>query len=418
MRLEGRTPYKKALVIAFILFFLALWPAFTAELSVPRLEMASRGWVNDGDFVLSSVLSADLALSGGYKYSFLLGFSLEAPDLGQAIMYRNFSFSQLPPATPVDSDDYNDLVDQINNRLNNQAVLGFRIARATIRNLFSLPLEISYFVGSGDDFCAGDEFVSRFGLSSFGTEFRGFYYFPEGIGGNMSRRYNGIHGVRGTGFSFALTKWDKIVPMLYLYQNFPSDFIDPANIFGGNLYSGDLRLLFHHDWLRLEAFGGFSLNTDFDASIRAGIMAHLVGPGVEFFFQGGFPGWKVGEKFSIDNMFFLIEPRLTLGIFNMHLTFFYHPVEYIHVVTPDEKGKANINVKFLFGNLNSGIAGGIETGGELKIDGSEGFDFHISPMGTFISSGLRWDAKIRIKPLKYDTPEEMVDFFIGVRTAL
>lgn len=397
-----------------VLLLSTVWPAVAAEFTVPRVEIASRGWVDDGDFVLSSVLSADLALSGGYKFTFLLGFSLEAPDIGKAFANRNFSFGHIDPAATVTGTEYNALAD----KLNNQAVVGFRIAKATIRNLFNLPLEMSYFIGSDDDFCGGDEFSIRFGISPFGTEFRGFLYFPEGIGGNFVRRYYGIHGVRGTGFSFVLTKWEHVIPMLYLYQDFPSDFIDFTNMFGGNLYSGDLRLLFYHNWLRLEFFGGFSLNTSLDVSIRGGLMVHLAGRGVEFFFQGGIPSWKAGGKFSIDNLFFLIEPRLKLGVFNMYLTFFYHPVEYNHVISPDEKGRADINIKFLFGNVDSGLAGGIETGGELRIDGSEGFDFHISPLGTFISSGLRWDVKLRIKPLKYDTPKEMFDFFIGVRTGL
>jgi len=398
------------------MFVLAVWPAFSVEFSVPRIEMASRGWSNNGDFTFSSHFSADLALSGGYKYSFLLGFSLDAPDIGKAFTYRNSNIKHIDSGDPVYGEDYNDLADQINN----QAVLGFRIAKATIRNILGLPLEMSYFIGAGDDFCAGDEFITRFGISPFGTDFRGFISFPNGIGGNTTRRYFGIHGVRGTGFSLALTTWEHVIPMLYLYQDFPStlDYISSGNVFGGNLYSGDLRLLYIHDWLRLEVFWGFSLNTSKDLSMRGGLMFHLTGHGVEFFFQGGIPGWKAGDKFNINNLFFLIEPRLRLGFFDMYLSFFYHPVEYIHVITPEEKGRADINVKFLFGNIDSGLAGGIETGGELTIDSTDGFVFYISPIGTFISSGLRWDLKIRFMPLKYDSPKEMVDFFIGVRTAL
>jgi len=312
--------------------------------------------------------------------------------------------------------------------MNNQAALGFRIAKVSARDIFGLPLEFSYFIGSDDNFCSGDDYSSRFGLFPFGTEFRGFLYFPEGIGGNPTRRYNGIHGVRGTGFSFSLTKWEHIIPILYLYQDFAqiqlftgADRLSNSGIsyeeLGGTLYSGDLRLLFYHDWLRLEFFGGFSFNSSKDASIRGGLMAHLTGNGVEFFAQAGIPGWVGGEKFSIDNLFFLMEPRLRLGIFSMYLTFFYHPVEYIHIITPDERGKANINLKFLIGDTESGFSGGLETGGELKIDGPEDFIFYIAPLGTLISGGIRWDAKIRIRFLEYEKPKEMVDFFFGVRTA-
>lgn len=200
-----RLPGKLILILATGLFFLPFWPITAAEITIPEIEMASRGRMDDGKFVLTSVLYADLALTGGYKYAFLLGFSLE-----------------------VDTADYT------------KAVPGFRIAKATARDLFNLPLELSYFLGSDDDFCTGEEFPDRFGISRFGTEFKGFFYFPEGIGGNLSRRYNGIHGVRGTGLSFSLTKWDKIIPIFYVYQHF--DDID--NLIGGNIsiYSGDLRM--------------------------------------------------------------------------------------------------------------------------------------------------------------------------------
>jgi len=417
-RLNCNLTRKAVLILCAGFLLFSIWPASAAEFSLPRMEMATRGWVDDGDFVLSSIISADLALTGGYKYAFILGFSLEAPNIGKAFADRNIGF-EIPPSDPVLGEDYNELVDQINDRLNNQAYLGFRIAKATIRDVFGLPLEMSYFIGAGDDFCSGDEYSSRFGLLPFGTEYKGFFYFPEGIGGHPGRRYNGIHSIRGTGFSLSLSKWEKIIPSFYLYQDFPnsSDIISFKTAFGGNLYSADLRVLFYHDWLRLEAFGGLSLNTNLDVSIRGGLMTHFSGHGVEFFAQIGIPGWTAGEKFSIDNMYFLIEPRLHQGIFHMYLTFFYHPVEYIHVITPDEKGKANINIKFLFGNLDSGLSGGIETGGELKFDGSKNFKFDISPTATLISGGLRWDAKFRIKPLEYDNPKEMFDIFIGVRTA-
>ena len=397
-----------------LLFLSALWPAVAAEITVPNMEMASRGRVEDKEFVLSSVISADLALTGGYKYSFLLGLSLEADDIARAFAYRNFRAGLLDPADPVSADEYNALA----NRLNNQAFIGFRLAKATARDLFGLPLEMSYFFGSGDNFCTGDEFPIKFGISPFGTDFRGFYYFPEGIGGIFSHRYNGIHGVRGTGLSFSLTKWEKIVPMFYIYQNF-ADFWSTtgANYYSGNIYSGDLRLLLYHDWLRIDAFGGISLNSSLDTNIRGGLMVHILGNGVEFFAQGGIPGWTTGEKFSIDNIFFLIEPRVHIGLFGINLTFFYHPAEYNQIITIEEKGKADINIKFTYGKADSGFAGGIEMGAEFKVDKMQDIVFRLSPFASFITGGLKWDAKIRIIPQNYDVPLEMMELFIGVRTA-
>ena len=412
MKIDAKTGFL-LLVVIFIFFY--AFPAAAADISVPNIEMASRGWVDNNNFVLSSLLLADLALTGGYKYAFTLGFYLDAPDIGKAFTQRNFKAETVAPGQGVSEDDYNALVD----RMNNQAYIGFRIAKATARELFGTPLEFSYFLGAADNFCSGEDFTEHFGIPYFGTDFKGFYYFPEGIGGMPARRYNGIHGIRGSGFSLGYTGLEKIFPIFYVYMDFPypQDYINTANIFGENIYSGDMRVLMHFNWLRLEVFNGISVNSGKDVSLRGGIMAHIEGNGVEFFTQIGIPGFTVGEKFSIDNLFFLFEPRLQLGFFALHLTFFYRPIEYIHVITPSEKGRANINIKFLFGNAKSGFCGGIETGGELKIDGSEDFVLHITPMMSAYSDGLRWDAKIRIKPLEFDTPKEMIEFFIGVRTA-
>ena len=399
------------------LLFFTLWPAAAAEITVPKLEMASRGRMVENEFVVSSVISADMTLSGGYKYTFSLGFSIDAADISRSFAYRNFGDFYVPPGgssgTGVSEDDINALAD----RVNNQAVLGFRTAKATARDLFNLPLELTYFMGTGDDFCTGDEFSTRYGLAPFGTDFRGFFYFPDGIGGNPTRRYNGIHGARGTGFSVGLTQWDKFTPIVYLYQ----DYIYSGTVFGANvknLYSGDLRFLIYYDWLRLEAFSGISWNSDIDRFLRGGFMINFdMGNGAEIFVQAGITSWDWDESLNVDNLFFLVEPRLRFKYFGVFVTFFYHPVEYLHIYTEDERGRADLNIKFLFGNEESGFTGGLETGGDLKIDKETDFKMQIAPFCSFITSGLRWDTKLRIRPFGNDTPSEMYELFIGVRTS-
>jgi hypothetical protein len=388
-----------------------------AEITVPRLEMASRGRIEDGEFVLGSMISADLALSGGYKYGLLLGFSFEAADVAKAIAYRNFDFERLPPTNPVTDEEYNGLVDQVNDRLKNQGTLGFRVAKATARELFNKSLELSYFIGEADNFCNGDEFSARFGVNPIGSEFRGFFYFPQGIGGDITRQYNGIHGVRGTGLSLAINVWESFVPMLYLYQDFP--YPRPADDNpAGNRYSGDLRFLINRESVKLEAFGGVSLSSGLDANIRGGLLAHFSSQNkVEFLLQGGIPGWEKGDDFGIDNFYFLMEPRLIFENFGFYVTFFYHPLEYIHRKTEEERGKADINVKFLSGNANTGFSWGLETTLGLKIGGMEDFSVWVSPFAGFMASGLRWDTKLRLNALEWETPSEMFELFIGVRTA-
>jgi hypothetical protein len=399
-----------------VLFLASLGFLMAAEVTIPRLEMASRGRVEDREFALASVISADMGISGGYKYGMLLGFSFQADDLAKAMAYRNFEFGHAA-SDPVPADDYDALVDQLNDHLNNQATLRFRLAKATARDLFDKPLELAYFIGEGDDFCNGEEFTSRFGIDPIGSDFKGFFYFPDGIGEDISRQYNGIHQVRGTGISLALSRWESFVPMIYIYEDFSYiQFMSGGT--GETRYSGDLRFLINREKVKTEAFGGLSLNSDLDVNLRGGILAHFSSDqGVEFLVQGGIPSWDRGEEIKVDHFYFLMEPRILFGNKGFYITFFYHPVEYLHIKTPKERGKADINIKFLSGNRQSGFSWGLETTMGMKFAGTQDFSAWISPFAGFLASGLRWDAKVRVNALGWSAPTEMFELFIGVRTA-
>ncbi|MDR2404181.1 MAG: hypothetical protein LBD78_09145 [Spirochaetaceae bacterium] len=420
---------KFSLILPFFLFTLFQMSLSGAEISVPRFGAASRGASREGEFIVSSSVNADIALDGGYKYSALLGFSFDARNLEKAMAYRSFGLAPMPGMTAwtsgsgsaVSEEQYLELVDNYNalvDRMNNQAVLSFRIARATIRDLFKLPLELTYFIGVADDFCSGDEFSSRFETDPIGSEYRGFFYFPEGIGGDITRQYNGIHGVRGTGFSFALSSWNFLTPLLYIYEDF--SFIDPrTGLADLGHYSGDLRLLINLKMIKLEGFMGTTLAREEEPMFRGGILAWFdSGKGANFLFQCGIPGWKRGENFGIDSLYFLMEPRIRFGIMGIGLTFFYHPLRYLQVETPDERGKADINLKISAGDLSTtGVAGGLETTVQLKNENGAEFSLFISPFIGFITSGLRWDAKIRLNPLAFDHPGEILEVFMGIQSA-
>ncbi|MCL2093680.1 MAG: hypothetical protein FWH12_05725 [Treponema sp.] len=368
---------------------------FGAEITVPRIEMASQGWVQEEEFLVSSLVSADIALLGGDRYGFLLGFALAAPDLGGAMTLRQ----------------------------GNEAYLGLRLARASIYGLGGLPLDFSYFIGAGDNIGTGGEFPHYFGSTPFETEYRGPSFFPRGVGGNVSRHYQGIHGVRGTGFQGALRNGEYLVPILYLYHDFAfspelgtlRDYDDEGR---ENYLSADLRVLFSRGWLNLEAFTGYSRNGPRDIhKFRWGLMAHLAGEGVEFYAQAGVPGILQGDSLTIDHFYVLIEPRLFLGPLSLFMTFFYHPVEYHHVKNPSEQGRAELNIRALFGNRASGLSGGLECSGELGVHRPEELNFRIGPVLTYHTDGIRWDAKLRIRPQAHKVPAEMFEILIGVRTA-
>jgi hypothetical protein len=406
--------YKNLRFFGLLLLFLPVLSLSGAEITLPRMELASRGASEDGEFAISTNAAVDVALTGGYKYGVLLGLSFESPNLGKAFTYRNFEAGLLAPGSSVTPEQYNQLAD----RLNNGAALSFRVAKATARDLFNLPLEFSYFVGLSDSFCSGEEFSARYGLPRIETDFTGFYYFPGGIGGNPYRRYNGIHAVQGTGLSFALTPWERVTPMLYLYQNIP--FFDSFGAVPEKThFSGDLRFLFNWERVKVEVFSGVSGGKDENAGFRGGFLAYFISDrGADFLIQCGIPGLAQGDEISIDNMYFLLEPRLTFGFTAVHVGFFYHPLEYLHIKTEDERGRADINIKFLVGDpLIFPVQGGLETTLGLKVYDQEDFSFKISPFVSFISQGLQWDVKLRVNPLAWEKPEEIFEIFMGIRTA-
>ncbi|MHC6203825.1 hypothetical protein ACYULU_11595 [Breznakiellaceae bacterium SP9] len=407
---------------------------YAAEISVPLLEFGTRTTFEDGEAAMSSTANADIGINGGYKYGVLLGLSFNARDLGKAMAYQNYRWDYWDNGSsgaPLTDEDYNDLVDKINDRNDNQAVLSFRMAKATARDLFGSPLELAYFIGKADTFCSGSEFERRFNTERIATDYQGFSYFPNGIGGDILRQYDGIHRVRGTGFSFALNAWDAFVPLLYLYQDFSDSSqyrFDSGELVdaGDRHYSGDLRFLYSGAAIKLEVFGGMTTTSGKAAgtgrsnSGRGGLLAYFsTNENAGLFLQAGAPAWHTGSKLTTDNLYFLMEPRLRFSLLSIYLTFFYHPFEYMHVRTETEKGKVDLNFKLFFGRLETaGVEGGIETTACLQMNEVRETDFYASPFVSIISTGLRWDLKLRANLTDVSSKhEEACAIFIGVRTA-
>ncbi|MFZ5367682.1 MAG: hypothetical protein ACOZCE_05580 [Spirochaetota bacterium] len=405
---------RKYVILPISLLLLPVSLSFSAELTVPSLEMASTGTVQNGTFSLSSVAQADIALTGGYKYGGLLRLAFSSRDLEKALGYGRTSLD-LASADPVPAADYNALVD----RFNNLAALQFKLAQVSARKPFELPVELSYFIGFSDSFCSGDNFPQLFGSVPVNSEFKGFAYFPQGIGGNPSYQYNGIHQAIGTGFHLSLLAWQNFIPMVYLYQD--SAFINESTgIPESGRYSGDVRLLINSQYVKFEAFAGATYPYGTYGMYRGGMLAYFTtGTGADFLAQAGIPGWESGTDLKVDNLYFLFEPRLAIGIFALHITLFYHPVRYLQLLNPEERGATDINAKLLIGDIfKYRLQGGLESTVNLRSGASANtLDLRIAPFLSIVTEGIRWDFKIRIDPFKYTKPLEMADTFIGVRTA-
>jgi hypothetical protein len=206
--------------------------------------------------------------------------------------------------------------------------------------------------------------------------------------------------------------------MAYIYEDF--SFVDSRTGMAQlGHYSGDLRVLANMAMVKLEGFSGITLAKDTAPIFRGGLLAHFdSGKGVDFLFQCGIPGWQQGNEFNIDNLFFLIEPRIRFGIFGVGFTFFYHPLWYLQVPFPEEQGRADVNVKFSLGDLfQRGVEGGLESTVHLKSDNIGDLSVFLSPFISFITGGIRWDSKVRINFMAFDAPAEMFELFMGIQSS-
>ncbi|MDR2144050.1 MAG: hypothetical protein LBP29_06750 [Treponema sp.] len=406
----------RALFVFFALFSVSQW-LFGAEITVPRLEFASRGASEDGDFTISTSAEADIAVNGGYKYGITLGLGFEAQNLEKALSYGRL---ELPYAlSDPTKDEYNAMVDELNDRHSNQAVLSVRLLEATAREVFGKPLDLSFFAGHYHALGSGDEFVSRFGTAPVGSSYRDFFYFPDGIGNDSSRRYNGgIYSIFGTGVAAALNLSDNVVSSFYAYQDLSYRHLYPGEQQGG-CFSGDFRLLVNSEKIKLEFFSGGSYLRDKAPAFHGGVLALFSsGAGFDFLVQGGIPFWRYGEGISIDNCYFLMEPRLRIGKAGLHITLFYRPVYYQNIEETDEQGRTDINVKLFFGDINKTFfEWGLESTVKLQIRTGEDISMWVSPFISVITSGLQWDFKVRVNPLYFAEGGNIAEAFIGIRTA-
>lgn len=386
----GRKEMGKRCIVWMLAILLQTASVFGANLFVPQFELVTRGFVNDeGDFDLMTRGDISFLAEGGYK-------------LGGKIM---LGFSNDNLTVNTEELETGATTDEIISYLNSVTPLYFKLASVTMRDLFSLPLNLTYFTGESDRFATGDDFVALFGSSTFATRYRGYLYFPE------STQYNGLHGVTGTGLAFDTnfgTTWNNTY--LYAYEN---------GILGSGNYSFDLRSLINTENFKMEAFAGATIGKDAgDLGIyRGGLLLFLkAGDTGEFFTQIGIPRWDpVSDPVDMTLFYFLFEPRVKFSALSIILTFFWHPSYYLDAAT-EESGSADMNLNFLFNDKEDALAkGGFETSVSFAKDETENeFGIIASPYLTFITSGVIWNLKLntRLLPFEVDT---MFEGFIGIK---
>lgn len=391
-------PKRAHALLALSLALAALPGAMAADLRVERMELLTRGYVDEDTdtFEASSRLYFDLAIAGGDKFGGILKLDFLSGDIEEALSKADDTVTDLTGAL---------------DKLNALTSPRIRTAAITAKSVFALPLDFSYFVGYLDTFASGDDFVPLFGTAPFATSLRGPMVYPEGIGGNANLFYEGIHAVNGTGFRVGTNAnlSEKLVAYAYFYQD--SDL-------GSGYWSGDLRCLFNAPAIKLEFFAGASTVSDY--GIYRGGLLFFASPGDvgEFFLQAGIPYWDPASSLSVDNLYFLFEPRINFGFGAIALTVFYHPGWYRQQET-NEPSALDAAFNLRFGRIaQDGAQGGLESLFEFRPLTTEPLAIDTSPYYSVISGGVEWDFKLSLRVFPFPSPwYGMLKPFIGLKTS-
>ena len=366
--------------------------AHAADVLVPRFELLTRGYPEDGSFLLATRSDIELSVEGGYKFGGGLGFSISDPRLEDA-----GGTTVTIPGTGTDATvDLDSVLDRY---------LALEYAEATVRNVLDSPVSMTYFVGTTDTFGSGREFPELFGSRTFETHYRGALY---AYGGTV---YDGLYQVAGTGMEISTAPLrDTVALSAYTYQDLR---YEPGT------YSSDIRARLNTGSIKAEAFAGATYPIAEGGLYRGGLMAFFdTGTAGEFFTQFGLPRWDPwrGKPVSLDDFYFLFEPRVRLDMFSVILTLFWHP-EYYNQVLTTEKGTFDTNLRFQVGDYeNTRVRGGIETGLHYRPEADDQLEVDTSPFVSVTTAGVVWEFLIRatLYPFEY---EESFEGYLGIRTA-
>ncbi|NOY07344.1 MAG: hypothetical protein GXP33_00680 [Spirochaetes bacterium] len=368
---------KRLFLIALPLLLLTVGHAFSANITVPYLELITRGRINNGLYELSTRGEMDLLVEGGYKFG------------GRVIL--NYKSTSLEDYTKSSS-------------------LAFKGASIIIRKLFSIPLNFSYFVGENDTFCSGSDFSTIFGSIPITTQYSGYIYFPEGI------IYDGIYTVSGTGLKFSLIPSGNFLYSLYLYQdsNITHSVNGTESVWLGH-YSADFRTMINFKNLKIEAFAGATFPVSTFGYYRGGLLFYSANEGVEFLTQIGIPRWDPAkDPFGIKLFYLLFEPRVHMGLFSIIPTFFWHPGYYLQKET-NELGSFDVNINFLLGDLQkTPVSGGFESNLSFSTSGTQQFRIKASPYISLITQGVVWKLKVNAQIWPFSV-NNLIETFIGIR---
>ena len=382
---------KKAFFLAILIVFLTAAPLFSANITVPSLEIYS--WArNDGTgFALDSYGDIELQLDGGYKF-------------GGAIKF-DFTSSSLETAA------FNDM-------------LAFKSVSITLRDLLNIPLDFTYFIGQGDTFGTGELFTTYFGTPLLGSRYTSYLHFPT-LTGRKFNFYEGIHTIYGTGGKFEFAPPEKNwLLSLYIYQDSAPAFLDTGVdpvVFSSRQASLDIRTAFSLEKFRLETFVGVTLPTSDSAIgyIRSGLFFHAGTDKVEFLAELGIPRWRpLDDAFGLDLFYLLLEQRVHFGSISIVPTFFWRPGYYQQEATGEEAMDINLDIQF-HGKEESVVSGGVEGNFVYQTVPTNEMIVKAIPYIQLSTPGVVYKAQINTKIWPFDLTDmsDMFAMFLSIQAA-
>ena len=370
---------RRAAFVGLFLFLAGI--AFPANVVVPKMDLITKGYMSSGAFVLQTFGDLALEVQGGYKFGGSLAFGIQDTNL------ESFAGASIP--------------------------LSFQSASIIIRDLFSAPLSLTYFVGQNDTLCSGDGFA-LFGAQPIMTAYRGYMYFSNGP------VYDGIYQINGTGMRVEFVpRIESLSLDYYIYEDTRTTFpgITTAIISSPGTYSTDLRFLLNYAAIKVEGFVGSTLTpSSLDYFFRGGLLFYATDRNVEFLGQIGIPKWDPGVDAvpNINHFYLLVEPRLHLGKFSIIPTFFWHPSYYMQAgPNTGQAGSFDVNLNLAVGDpAQDTLQGGLES--NLRFESGTQGVFKLSPWLGVTTPGVLWKVKVDTQVLPFNW-SDIVQVFVSAQ---
>lgn len=359
------------LFMCLVLLFAVPYNAQSANLFIPEFELITH-YTNDGIPLLGTIGELAMGIDGGNKFGAEILLGLASSNIENDLQNGNTQINLI--STSI-----------------------------TVKELFSSPINATYFIGEHDMLGSGDAFPKRFGTSKINSNYLSFIYFAD------STLYESIYTVNGTGVHLNYFN-ENISVSTYAYQD--------LNIASG-VFSADARFMLNHKALKIEAFAGGTWVTTPLGVYRGGLLFYYQ-PG--FYSSGilaqvGIPYWDpANPDIDYSHFFVLFEPRMRIGFVRITSTFFVHPGYYKNQKT-NEEGDIDINLNLLFGDFESfSTAGGLDSTILIQPENSDSiFSAKVSPYVDLLEAGAVWTIRGTFKVFPFDTTD-MFEAFFGVKT--